>query len=129
MKTILVVDDQDRIRKTYNRVFTKEGYCVLEARNANEADDIIESTKVDLMLLDLKMPEVNGEVVYDVAKLFQRGLKVIVSSVYPLDEQKQMIGDATDYFDKSEGIQVLKKKVRAVFINEGQRDLFDQERR
>ena len=117
MKTILVVDDQDRIRKTYSRLFTKEGYCVLEAKNALEADNIVETVKVDLMLLDIKMPEVDGTILYDVAKLFKRDLKVIVSSVYPLDDQKNFIKGATDYFDKSEGIRVLKEKVNRVLSN------------
>ena len=114
MKTILVVDDQEKVRKTYKSVFTNEGYRVLEAKNANEANDIIETTNIDLMLLDIKMPEVDGTILYDVATVFKRNLKVIVSSVYPLDDQKQLIQGAADYFDKSEGIKVLKEKVRRV---------------
>ena len=118
MKTILVVDDQARIRRIYSDVFTKEGYRVVEAGNAAEADNIVETDHVDLMLLDIKMPEVDGVVLYDVAKMFRRDLKVIVASVYPLDNQKNLIKGATDYFDKSEGIKVLKEKVKEA-MNDG----------
>ena len=118
MKTILVVDDQERIRKIYKTVFTKQGYRVLEAKSAAEADDIVETSDIDLMLLDIKMPEVDGTVLYDVARLFRKDLKVIVSSVYSLDDQKHLIEGAVDYFDKSEGIKVLKEKVKKVLSNE-----------
>ena len=114
MKTILVVDDQHRIRRMYSSVFKQEGYRVLEARNAGEASDIIETGDVDLMLLDIKMPEVDGVILYDVARLFRNDLKVIVASVYPLDDQKNLIKGAADYFDKSEGIKVLKEKVNKI---------------
>ena len=114
MKTILVVDDQARIRRIYGDVFTKEGYRVLEAKNATEADEIVETGDVDLMLLDIKMPEVDGVILYDVARLFRNDLKVIVASVYPLDDQKNLIKGAADYFDKSEGIKVLKEKVNKI---------------
>ena len=112
MKTILLVDDQEGIRKTYKTILKKEGYCVLEAKSAAEADDIVETGDVDLMLLDIKMPEVDGTVLYDVATLFKRKLKVIVCSVYPIDDQKNLIKGATDYFDKSEGIKALKSKIK-----------------
>ena len=124
MHTILVVDDRDRIRKTYIKVFTKEGYHVLEARNADEANDIVKSAKVDLMLLDINMPEVDGTVLYEVVRLFKKNLKVIVSSVFPLDDQKYLVQGAVDYFDKSEGIQILKKKVKRVLPSEVQKELF-----
>ncbi len=124
MQTILIVDDQDRIRKTYNRVFTREGYRVLEAKNVDEAGDILAITFVDLMLLDIKMPEVDGTVLYDAARLFKTDLKIIVSSVYPLDDQRRLIEGAVDYFDKSEGIKALKEKVKRALSNEEQIELF-----
>jgi len=122
MKTILIVDDQERIRKIYKSVFTKEGYRVLEAKNASEADNLVETAKVDLMLLDIKMPEVDGAILYDITKMFKENLKVIVSSVYPLDDQKHIIEDADDYFDKSEGIQVLKEKVKKILSDQKQEE-------
>jgi len=115
VKTILVVDDQEGIRKIYKTALRKEGYFVLEAKNAVEADDIVETSDVDLMLLDIKMPEVDGTILYDVAKLFKKKLKVIVCSVYSVDDQKILIKGATDYFDKSEGIKALKSKIKKIF--------------
>jgi DNA-binding NtrC family response regulator len=118
MKTILIVDDHEMIRKMYGLVFSREGYHVLAAKNALEANMIVKNCTVDLMLLDIKMPKVDGKVLYDVTRPFKKDLKVIVSSVYPLDDQKRMIEGATDYFDKSEGIKALKEKVKQVLLKE-----------
>ena len=113
MKTILIVDDEERIRRVYGRMFTKEGFKVLEARSAVDADDVMLRSSVDLILLDINMPEVSGAMLYDLIQAFHRKAKVIVSSVYSLDEQKSIITGATDYYDKSESIQILLCKVKA----------------
>ena len=115
MKTILIVDDQDRIRRTYSRVFKREGYRVLESANADSANEMLKKERIDLMLLDINMPQADGSVLYEIASHFHQGVKVIVSSVYPLEDQSSMIPDADDYFDKSEGIKALVEKVNYQF--------------
>ena len=120
MKTILVVDDNERIRHIYGKTFLKEGFRVLESSSADEANEILLIEKVDLMLLDINMPSVDGCVFHMVSQMFHPDIKVIVSSVYPLDDQKLLIKGAFDYFDKSEGIKVLIRKVKSAFDeNEG----------
>lgn len=112
MKTILVVDDQERIRRVYSKIFQREGYAVFDAGEIAHADRILRANQIDLMLLDIKIPEINGVDYYNIISLFGRKPKIIVSSVYPLDDQKSFIKNADDYFDKSEGINVLKIKVK-----------------
>jgi len=114
MKTILIVDDQERIRQLYKLIFTKEGYSVLDASCADKANEIVKVKKIDLILLDIKMPEVDGAILFETTKMFHPGIKVIVSSVYPLDDQKNLIEGAEDYYDKSESVKVLKEKVKNV---------------
>ncbi len=79
--------------------------------DAIEAYNILLTEKVDLILLDIKMPRVDGSEMYDIIKLFHSGSKVIVSSVYPLDEQKRIIAEAEDYYDKSQGTSILLSKI------------------
>lgn len=67
---------------------------------------------MDLILLDIKMPEVDGPALFEVIQLFHKKAKVIVTSVYPLDEQKRIIAEATDYYDKSQGLDKLIEKVK-----------------
>lgn len=114
MKTILVVDDEQRIRSVYSKMFNQEGFNVLQAANANEANEMLLFNKVDLILLDINMPEVDGTILYDIAQLFHQEARVIVSSVYPIEDQKMRVKGALDYFDKSDGVKVLVQKVKSV---------------
>lgn len=111
MRTLLVVDDESHIRHLYRIFFTQEGYQVLEARNADIANEILNRQPVDLILLDLRMPGASGSTFYEVMQLFHRKVKVIVSSVYPVDQQKEFVTGALDYFDKSRGLVALLTKV------------------
>jgi DNA-binding response OmpR family regulator len=118
MKTILLVDDNDRIRRIYGKALSQEGFNILESSCADGANELLLKSKVDLMLLDINMPAVDGSVFHRVKQMFHPDIKVIVASVYPVDDQKRMIKDASDYFDKSEGVKILIQKVRNVLSDE-----------
>ena len=114
MKTVLVVDDEKKIRKSYSRFFTKQGFKVMTAFDAVNARDILKNEAIDIMLLDINMPVVNGDVLHDVALSFHKDTKVIVCSVYPVDERKELVKEADGYFDKSDDISELKNKVNDI---------------
>lgn len=118
MKTILVVDDEERIRKTYHRLFEEMGYRVIPVPDAVAAREILLRQAVGVILLDIKLGEVGGDEFFDVVKVFHRQTRVIVSSVYALDDQMRLLPGATDYYDKSESIQILKDKVNRAFFDE-----------
>ncbi|EKD26702.1 MAG: hypothetical protein ACD_79C01054G0001 [uncultured bacterium] len=117
MKTVLIVDDEDKIRRTYSKLFTKNGFNVVEASKAYDAYKALLLKKIDLILLDINMPGVDGATLFNIIKLFPQTIKVIVSSVYPLDDQLNLIEGAHDYFDKSEGLSKLMSKVKSVMVN------------
>ncbi|MFH1782558.1 MAG: response regulator [Candidatus Omnitrophota bacterium] len=117
MKRILLVDDEKKIRKIYNKLLTQEGYNVIEAVNAMQASEILVREKVDLVLLDINMPEIDGGILYDIMELFHKDVKVVVSSVYLLDEQRERIKGAYDYHDKSQGNEILLDKIRTAIEN------------
>jgi len=116
MKRILVIDDDAKIRNIYNRFLTDEGFEVIEAQDAREGTFkmIRIGNPVDLVLLDINMPEVDGCSMKQVIDEWDPNLKIIISSVYPLEEQRQMIPNAADYYDKSKGTKVLLKKINKV---------------
>ena len=114
MKKILIVDDEKKIRKIYSGLLIGEGFEVIERSNAMEASEALVREKVDLVLLDIKMPEVDGNILYEVMQLFHKSVKIIVTSVYPLDEQKRLIAGTADYYDKSQGIDILISKINKV---------------
>lgn len=119
MKNILVVDDEKRIQDIYAVILTKEGFDVTRALSAAEANETLKREKIDLVLLDIKMPRVDnagvdGATMYGVIKLFHKDIKVIVSSVYPIYEQKRLIPDAEGYHDKGQGTEILLEKINNV---------------
>ena len=61
MSTILVVDDEKNIRSGLAEAISLEGYDVIEAENGKAAWEKMNSNNVDLLLTDLRMPEMTGE--------------------------------------------------------------------
>src|SRR5262245_23551091 len=104
-KKILIVDDEERIRKIYTRLFQAIGsgiFEVLEAENAERATDYLIREKLDLILLDINMPEIDGARLCEIIKEYNPNLEIVVASVYPVEEQKRIIPFANAYYDKSE---------------------------
>lgn len=120
MKVILIVDDDHKIRGIYSRILSSEGFKVLEASCADDANEMLKRKKVDLMLLDIKMPEIDGGVLYNIARMFHAKVKVIVTSVYPVDEQKRLIEGAHGYYDKARGVDSLIAEIRGVMHDESE---------
>jgi len=60
MKRVLVVDDEAMNRDLLKKILTKEGFYVLEAANGKEALDLLAQDNIDLILMDLMMPVMDG---------------------------------------------------------------------
>lgn len=112
MTKILIVEDEDKVRRMYNAMLKNDGFNVIEASDAIQASSILNKEFIDIMLLDIKMPHVYGTVFFDMMRLSHKEVKVIVASVYPVYEQKKMIQGACDYYDKSQGLDLLLEKIR-----------------
>jgi CheY-like chemotaxis protein len=59
-KTLLVVDDEERLRRALEFEFTRKGYRVLKAENGRAAQEILDTHKVDIVLSDVRMPGGDG---------------------------------------------------------------------
>src|SRR5690349_20499351 len=100
MKKVLIIDDEKRIIAIYVRMFVSAGFIVRHAHDAQSATNIIIREDIHLILLDVRMPLIDGLQMFDIIKEYNPQAKVIVSSVYPIDQQKQMSHMAIDYYDK-----------------------------
>jgi len=58
--TILVVDDDVAVTKTFERVLTHHGYRVLVALNAEDALRVVDQNRPDALIVDLRMPRIDG---------------------------------------------------------------------
>jgi two-component system phosphate regulon sensor histidine kinase PhoR len=79
---ILVVDDERIIREGCSRLLTKAGHEVITAQNGQEALDILKQEHFDMVLLDIKMPEMDGMQVMEVLRENQTDLLVLVITGY-----------------------------------------------
>ena len=118
MPKILIAEDEKTIREVYRRYLAREGFTVVEAADGEEASlQLLQHNDLDVVLLDVRMPVVDGATLYDLVRLRHPQAKVIVASVYPLDEQKNYVRDADDYFDKAQGPNALLSKIRSVLTD------------
>ena len=86
-ETILFVDDEDMILDVGRDILKKLGYEVLTAKSGKEAIDIyrINQKKIDMIILDMVMPEMGGGDTYDRLRDVNPDIKVLLSSGYSID--------------------------------------------
>ncbi len=81
-KNILVVDDEEFIRLNLKRIFSEEEYNVILEDTGKGAIDQIKNNKIDIALLDINLPDINGLEVLKQIKEIQPGLLVIMITGY-----------------------------------------------
>ncbi|MGD9222912.1 MAG: response regulator [Desulfobacteraceae bacterium] len=86
-RTILVIDDEERVLRTIQSLIEKLGHNVIGAKSAKEAIELTESydKTIDLALLDIKLPDMEGGDLYPIIKQARPQMKVIICSGYSLD--------------------------------------------
>ena len=82
METILVVDDEKNYLVVLSAFLSEEGYETLTADNAQHALDIVESTDLDLVLTDMKMPSMDGIELLRQIKEIVPDLPVVMMTAY-----------------------------------------------
>jgi nitrogen-specific signal transduction histidine kinase len=82
-ETILLVEDEEAVRRNISRCLKQLGYAVLEAANGQEALAVYPGKKIDLLFTDMLMPEgVNGAELAAMLRQKQPDLRVVISSGY-----------------------------------------------
>lgn len=99
---ILVIDDEDIVRTSCNRSLTPEGYEVKMARNGIDGMKMLENEKFDLVLTDLKMPDMDGIEVLRRIKVEWPQVEVIIITGYQTVDTavKSIKLGAYDYIEK-----------------------------
>ncbi len=113
---ILVVEDEENIRQNIADYFTDQGYAVLEAADGEQALDVFEAQKPDLIILDLMLPKIDG---IDVCKQIRREHTTPVIMLTARSEEiDKLLGlelGADDYITKPFSLRELNARVKAVF--------------
>ncbi|NLL80900.1 MAG: response regulator transcription factor [Tissierellia bacterium] len=116
MNTILIVDDNENIRKLIEIYLKREGFITFKAENGQEALDIIDKTKIDLMVLDIMMPVMDG---YELTKALREAgymlpiLMVTAKDTYP-DKKRGFDLGTDDYLTKPIDMEELVLRVKAL---------------
>jgi two-component system response regulator PilR (NtrC family) len=116
---ILVVDDERSMRELLAIVLRREGYEVLLADNGRAAIDLLEREPVDLLISDIKMPDLSGVDVLRAAKKIDQDILGIMITAFASTETavEAMRLGACDYLSKPFDIDLLKMKVREKIEN------------
>src|SRR3990167_9018383 len=116
---ILVVDDERSMRELLAIVLRREGYEVLLAENGRSAIDLLEREPVDLLISDIKMPDLSGVDVLRAAKKIDQDILGIMITAFASTETaaEAMRLGACEYLSKPFDIDLLKMKVREKIEN------------
>src|SRR6266511_3447705 len=114
-QTILVVDDEAKLRDVIRMYLEREGYRVVEAGHGREALYVARVEKPDLIVLDLMMPEMNGT---EFMRAFKKEAETpIIMLTAKVEDQDKILGlelGADDYVTKPFNVRELIARVRAV---------------
>src|SRR6266850_730881 len=116
---ILVVDDERSMRELLAIVLRREGYEVLLAENGKSAIATLEREPVDILISDIKMPDLSGVDVLRAAKRIDQDILGIMITAFASTETavEAMRLGACDYLSKPFDIDLLKMKVREKIEN------------
>lgn len=117
-ETILIAEDDEGVRKSAVNFLTGFGYRMLEAADGAEALALFSTFKdeVDLLILDVVMPDKGGREVAETARQIRPDVRVLFNSGYPLDllQYKGILGKDVHFFTKPVDPRELLTKVREV---------------
>ncbi len=119
MTRILIIDDDDQLRKSFHKLLTEEGYAVSSAASGEAGVEIVRSGPVDLAVLDMRLPGMNGLETFRAIHALEPKLPVIIMTAYGTTEtaiEATKLG-AFDYllkpFDIPEMLGVIGKGLEA----------------
>ena len=113
MKTILIVEDNTDIHNLLKEVLEKEKYRVVDSYSGTEALMLLEREKVDLILLDLMLPGLNGEEI--IKKVKDIPIIVISAKISPEDKVNALLSGANDYLTKPFSTEELLARIQVQF--------------
>ena len=117
-EVILLIDDEDMIIDVGEQVLERMGYTVLVARSGKEAIETYKRSmdKIDMVILDMIMPDMGGGEAYDRLKEINPDIKVLLSSGYSINGQAtEILGRGCNGFiQKPFSIKDLSQKLREI---------------
>jgi DNA-binding response OmpR family regulator len=115
-KTVLIADDEQRIRKLISDFLQRDGYTVVEADNGQAALELFAAERIDLVILDVMMPEPDGlTVCREIRKKSSVPIIMLTARSEELDQLFAFELGADEYVTKPFSPKVLTARVNALF--------------
>ncbi len=119
-ETILLVDDEEMVILACTEMLESLGYRVLTAMKGKTAVATLQAAPnaVDLVILDLIMPEMSGREVFEALKTIRKDIKVLLASGYAMDSQSRelLLNGADGFMQKPFSLSELSRKVKEVLL-------------
>ncbi|MGE5423310.1 MAG: response regulator [Ignavibacteriales bacterium] len=117
---VLVVDDQNGVRRLLEELFKKEGYEVTAAADGLESLEKVKTSSPDLILMDMKMPNMNGLEASQEIRKINSNIPIIMMTAYGETDvaQKALELGVRKYITKPFDILALRDMVREVLGQE-----------
>ncbi|MEK7703711.1 MAG: response regulator [Myxococcota bacterium] len=127
LPNVLVVDDEPNVRRLLDLHLSRQGYCVRAAENAAEAIELVDTLPIDIVLLDISMPQMNG---FDLLALLRKRYApatLPILMLTALDTGPDVVAalrlGANDYLTKPIDFDLLVSRMRvhlAIKLGQGQ---------
>src|SRR4030042_2866120 len=114
-KTILVVDDDKSILRTFMRILQKDGYEIDVAETGKEAIEKADTRHYDLALVDIRLPDMDGtDLLAQIKKQLQNTIKIMITGFPSIESGVKALDEgADDYL-----VKPVKPEKRMMLIEE-----------
>lgn len=116
MYNILLIEDDRPLNKAISAYFKKEKFYVLSSFSGQEALDILSQNNLDLIILDINLPDLSGFDLIEQIKIINSNIPILILSACDLDSailHGFNLG-AEDYVTKPFNIEILHKKINVI---------------
>jgi diguanylate cyclase (GGDEF)-like protein len=121
VSTVLVIDDEEVVLVTVTKMLERLGYAVIAAKSGRDALTVLQQNqnKLDMVIMDMVLPDLNPDQVLGAIQNFQTGAKVVLSSGYTLSSQSNgnLLNRTDGFLQKPYQLAELSRIVQATLNN------------
>ena len=107
---ILIIDDEENLARLMKRVLERKGYSAVVALNGKEGMELFEKNSIDMVILDMHLPEISGEQILEMLLEKKADLKILLTS--GITETKEI----DEYLKKNNIVFLQKPYENSIFL-------------